>query len=116
MRNLLAGALLLASASAVNAAECEFPFGDVVGSFAAAGARVAIIPETELAEVVDKTEELFGLELGEATRGFFAVAGGKVLLGLEVDGCLLEPVVVGSVTRTGERLSGKDKETGKIGA
>jgi len=112
---LIAGALLLASISAVQAAECEFPFDATIASFASEGATPYIIPADKLPEVVAGLEAADGIELGDVTRGFLVSAGGSILLGLEVDDCLLPPFKVGTVAAPA-RLSGKDPKTGQIGA
>jgi hypothetical protein len=111
---LLAGAFLCLSFAA-SAAECEFPFDDVIGQFSKAGAPVVIIDPTDLPEIVANVEAMTGQDLGDATRGFFAQAGGKILLGLEVDDCLIEPINLGPVPAVSVPLSGKD-EAGHIGA
>jgi hypothetical protein len=111
---LLAGAFLCLSFPA-SAAECEFPFDDVIGQFADADAPVVIIDPAELAQVVGAIETVLGADYGDVTRGFFAKAGGKILLGLEVDDCLIEPINLGPVPAVSAPLSGKD-EAGHIGA
>jgi len=112
---LIAGALLLASISAVQAAECEFPFDAIVGEFSAAGSPVMVVPDDELAQIVGAIETVLGTDYGDVTRAFFAQSGGKTLLGLEVDDCLLPPINLGPVPAPA-RLSGKDPKTGQIGA
>jgi hypothetical protein len=110
---LLAGAFACLS-FAVSAAECEFPFDTMIGEFSAAGAPIIVIEPADLPAIVEKVQAIVGHPLGEVTRGFFVQAGGKVLLGLEVDGCLIEPIFLGFVQPAGQ-LSGKDKD-GRIGA
>jgi len=111
---LLAGAFLCLSFPA-SAAECEFTFDLTVEQLSDAGAPVVIIDPTELAQVVDAIETVLGANYGDVTRGFFAEAGGKILLGLEVDDCLIEPINLGPVPAVSAPLSGKD-EAGHIGA
>ena len=111
---LIAGAFLCAS-FAVSAAECDFPFDATVGELSAAGAPVAIIDPTELDQIVGAVETMLGTDYGDVTRGFFVEAGGKILLGLEVDGCLLEPINLGLASSSAAPLSGKD-EAGNVGA
>lgn len=110
---LIAGAFLCAS-FAVSAAECEFPFEGTVADFSAAGAPIVVIEPADLPGIVKKVEAMTGEDFGEVTRGFFAQAGGQILLGLEVDGCLLPPVNLGFAPAA-ERLSGRGKD-GRIGA
>lgn len=110
---LIAGAFLCAS-FAVSAAECEFPFDKTIGEFSAAGAPIVVIEPADLPGIVEKVEAMTGEDFGEVTRGFFAQAGGQILLGLEVDGCLLPPVNLGFAPAA-ERLSGRGKD-GRIGA
>lgn len=111
---LLAGAFACLSFG-VSAAECEFPFDDTVAQLAAAGAPVVEVPADALPDLVERIEGDTGQEYGDVTRGFIAQAGGKILLGLEVDGCLLPPIVVGTLAPTSAPLSGKD-EAGNVGA
>lgn len=111
---LIAGAFLCA-VSVASAAECEFEFEAVVGQFQAAGAPVVVIDPAELPNVVANVEIMTAQDMGEVSRGFFAQAGGKILLGLEVDGCLVPPIAVGIAQPTGGQLSGKD-DAGRVGA
>lgn len=111
---LLAGAFACLSFG-VAAAECEFPFDETVGQLSAAGAPVVEVPADALPDLVDRIEGDTGQEYGDVTRGFIAQAGGKILLGLEVDGCLLPPIVVGTLAPTNAPLSGKG-EDGRVGA
>lgn len=112
---LIAGAFACLSFGAF-AAECQHPFDATVGEFSAAGANPVIIPDDKLAEFVDRVEDMNGVHLGEVSRGFMVVAGGKLLLGLEVDGCLIPPIVLGLVSAPkAPKLSGKN-EAGEIGA
>ena len=112
---LIAGAFLCASL-AVSAAECEFPYEDVAGEFAAAGSPVVEVPADALPDLVERIEADTGQEYGDVQRGFIAQAGGKILLGLEVDGCLLPPIVVGTIApTTSAPLSGKG-DNGDVGA
>lgn len=110
---LIAGAFLCAS-FAVSAAECEFPFDETAAAFADAGSPVVVIDPAELPKIVETMETMLGEDYGDVTRGFFAQAGGQILLGLEVDGCLLPPVNLGFAPAA-ERLSGRGKD-GRIGA
>ena len=109
----LTGALLLSGAA--YAADCEFPFDAIVGKFGEAGAVVKIIPPESLSSIGDEAEKVFGREIGAVTRGFVAVVGGKMLLGLETDGCLLPPIDLGPAPGGVEQLSGKDA-AGRVGA
>lgn len=112
--HLLLAAAFACLSFAVSAAECEFPFDETVAAFAAEGAPIAVIDPVELPAIVEKVEAMTGEDFGEVTRGFFAQAGGQILLGLEVDGCLLPPVNLGFAPAA-ERLSGKGPD-GRIGA
>lgn len=111
---LIAGAFACLSFAA-SAAECDFEFDTIIGEFSAAGAPIKVIPDEELAGIVDQVETIQGKEMGNVTRGFFVVAGGKVLLALEVDGCLIPPIAVAAAQSTNSQLSGKD-EAGRVGA
>jgi hypothetical protein len=115
-RNLLLAGAFACASFAVSAAECEYRFDDLIGQFAAAGAPIVEIGEADLPAIVAKAEEMEGVDLGEVTRGFLVNAGGQILLGLEVDGCLLPPILVGLVGPSPtNQLSGKD-EKGNVGA
>ena len=111
---LLAGAFACLSFG-VAAAECEFPYDAVIGEFSAAGAPVVEVPADALPELVERIEGDTGQEYGNVQRGFIAQAGGKLLLGLEVDDCLIPPIVVGTLAPTSAPLSGKDA-AGRVGA
>ena len=110
---LLAGAFACLSL-AVSAAECQYEFDETVVQLPIAGVPVVIIEPADLQGIVEKVEALSGKEYGEVTRGFFAQDKGQLLLGLEVDGCLLPRILLGAVP-AGSHLSGKD-EAGNVGA
>jgi hypothetical protein len=110
---LLAGALCCLSFG-VAAAECEFPFDATVAGLVSEGNPVNVIDPIELPEIVEAIETMIGADFGAVTRGFFAEADGKILLGLEVDACLLPPINLG-LAPASEQLSGKDA-TGRVGA
>jgi hypothetical protein len=76
------------------AAECQFEFDDTVIQLPAAGIPVALIEAADLQDIVEKVEALSGEEYGVVTRGFFAQDNGELLLGLEVDGCLLPKIIL----------------------
>lgn len=116
MKSLIVAAFAaLCLVSPVASAECEFPYDTVIGEFAAAGAPVVEVPADALAGLVERIEGDTGQEYGNVERGFIAQSGGKILLGLEVDGCLIAPIVVGTIAPTSAPLSGKD-EAGRVGA
>ena len=116
MKNLLiAGAFACLCVPAISA-ECEFPYDDVAAEFAAAGAPVVEVPADALPDLVERIEADTGQEYGDVQRGFIAQAGGKLFLGLEVDDCLLPPIVVGTLApTTSAPLSGKG-DNGDVGA
>jgi hypothetical protein len=111
---LIAGALLLAPISA-QAQECQYPFEATLHSFATAGAPWKVIPEDSLPTFVKAAEVVTGQDLEGVTRGFLVIAGGQVLLGLEVNDCLIPPIVVGSANELTKKLSGRGDD-GSIGA
>lgn len=114
-KTLIAGALLLAPMSAV-AQECEYRFDPIIGEFSAAGAPVQIIPDADLPKFVEVAEAITGKMLRDTTRGFLVIAGGTILLGLEVDGCLIDPIPLGTSGQpASDRTSGRSKDGG-IGA
>lgn len=116
LKTALLAVAFLCAAFAVSAAECEYPFDKTIGEFSAAGATVKIIPADQLPPIAEQAGKIAGKELGAVTRGFLVVAGGKVLLGLEVDGCLIPPIAVGVMnTKPTPALSGK-APNGDIGA
>lgn len=114
-KTAFAAAALCCLSFGAHAQECEFPYDATVGEFLAAGAPLAEIAPDDLPNVVDQIEAIDGKNLGDVTRGFFVNAGGSILLGLEVDDCLLAPIVVGTVAPASAPLSGKDA-MGNIGA
>lgn len=112
---LIAGAFACLAVPAF-AAECEFPYDKTIGELSAAGAPVVEVPADALPDLVERIEGDTGQEYGNVQRGFIAQVGGKLLLGLEVDDCLIAPIVVGTLAPTsGAPLSGKG-EDGRIGA
>lgn len=75
------------------AAECE-RMDDVVAKFIAAGAQPFIIPADRLPKTVEDAEQIIGQPLPQPSRGFLVVTPRETVLGLEVDGCLLPPIVM----------------------
>jgi hypothetical protein len=111
----VAGALLLAPMSVV-AQECEYRFDPIIGEFSAAGAPVEVIPEADLPKFVEVAEAITGRKLSGVTRGFLVIAGGNIILGLEADDCMLDPIVIGTSGQpASDRTSGRNKDGG-IGA
>lgn len=111
---LIAGAFACLSFGACAAEECEFAFEPTIAEFAAAGAPVVEVPASDLPKLVAEVEAVTGEEYGDVTRGFLVRVADVVLLGLEVDGCLLPPIVVDRLA-SDEQLSGRGKD-GKTGA
>lgn len=115
MKLLLSAALaacLVVPAFGQETPACQYPYDAVAAEFAAAGSPVSEIPAEDLPKVIEQLESLTGKAYPNVTRGFIAVVGGKVLLGLESDGCLLPPIIVAQVKP--ERLSGR--EGNRVGA
>jgi len=65
----------------------------VVHDFKNKGAVVYMIPTDRLPAVVQDTSLYTGDSYQDVTRGFLAQAPGGVVLGLEIGGCLLDPIV-----------------------
>lgn len=67
---------------------CDFTFDDTVAFYASRGVPVGIVNEDRL----DDMAREHGVE--KATRGFVIPGNSGLLLGLEVDGCLLPPITM----------------------
>ena len=91
---LVAGAFACLAVPA-SAAECDAVFEDIIAKLTEGGAPIAMIPTDDLQDIANGAESLLGKDIGEATRGFFTEVRGQTLLGLEVDGCLLDPIHLG---------------------
>lgn len=65
----------------------------VVHDFQTRGANVLIIPADRLQAVVQDTSLYTGDSYQGVTRGFMAQGPGGVVLGLEIGGCLIDPIV-----------------------
>lgn len=100
---LFAVALLLGAfavfASPGHAADpvCDYTYDEVKQQFADAGEPVVEIDPAKLPKFIADLEAKFGGKHPNVTRAFAAEAGGKVLVGLEENGCLSPPIVVGIV-------------------
>lgn len=64
----------------------------VVATFVGHGTSVYMIPADRLALVAQDAETVTGTHYSGVTRGFLVAAQDSVLLGLEVGGCLLDPI------------------------
>lgn len=113
MKRLIALAFLCL-ASPVFAEECTAPMDTIVSQFETAGAPVQLIPDDVLPDIVKGAEQILGHKLEGVTRGFLVTAGGKLLLGLEANGCLLAPIALGTVAPP-PQLSGR-APNGEVGA
>lgn len=116
-KHLLLAAALLCLPMTAHAQECDFPFDATLGEFMAAGAPAEEIPADLLPRYIDLASTMLGAPVEGVTRGFVVIAGGNILLGLEVDDCLLPPLAIGSVAPApaSEQLSGRGAN-GDIGA
>ena len=74
---------------------CEYTYDEVAQQFADAGSPVVEVDPAKLPELVAEVERNTGQSHGDVTRAFIAQSGGRVLLGLEENGCLSPPIVVG---------------------
>lgn len=114
LRNLLiAGALALALSVPAAAQECLYPFDETLATLQDNGMATVVVADEDLPAIVAKVEELTGVELDGVTRAFFVNTGVSVLIGLEVDGCLMPPIKLASLKSP--PLSGRNK-AGEVGA
>lgn len=106
---LLVGAALLALSFPAFAQSCDYTFDDVANNqLRANGYPVVIVPDADLPALLAEVESLTGESYGDVTRAFLANVDGTVLLGLEVGGCLLPPIVVGvAAAPASDTLSGR---------
>ncbi len=91
---LLVGATLLALNFPALAQTCENTYDDVARQFAEIGSPVSEIPADKFAAFKENLRAA-GQDVEGVTRAFVATSGGALLLGLEKDGCLLPPIVIG---------------------
>lgn len=75
------------------AAQCT-SYDATVAAIRAHGHEPFFIAPAKLPKTVADAEELTGETYGTASRGFLLVGPDKIALGLEVGGCLLDPIII----------------------
>lgn len=90
---LLCAALF--SSPAVAQEACTYTFDDVLKNQIVAGGHPAtVVPTESIPEMLEGLSDMTGDEYDGVTRAFVANVSGTILLGLEVGGCLLPPIVI----------------------
>ena len=77
--------------TAADASSCT-TYDEVLAAQQSRGVLSMIIAPQWLQKVVLDTEAITGVHTPAPTRGFLLIGNGYVVAGLEVDGCLLDPV------------------------
>lgn len=108
----LAACLVVPAFGEEKAPVCKFTYDAVAAGYAAQSNPVVEIDPADLSAIVAKVEEVEGKAYPNVTRGFVVNEGGRILLGLEADGCMLPPILIGIAKP--ERLSGREGD--RIGA
>ena len=93
-----ASAALFSTAAPAADAQCT-SLDTVVLGFQGQGANVFMIPTERLAAVAQDTSLITGDSYEGVTRAFIAQGKGSVVLGLEVGGCLLDPIFLAQPER-----------------
>jgi hypothetical protein len=88
---VIAGAVLALPVQPAVAAPCS-DLDMVVATFASHGASVYIIPPERLAVVARDAEAITGNHYPGVTRGFLVRGKQSLIIGLEIGGCLLDPI------------------------
>lgn len=96
----IGAALLFAYARPARAAEC-FVFEAQLARMVDAGAHVVVAKWAGVRDVVRFVELNKGTHYEHVTRAFMVFLSDRIIVGLEVDGCLLDPVYIGGPTKTG---------------
>jgi len=86
-------ALGFAAAGPAAAAPCS-DLDMVVATFTSHGASVYMIPGERLQVVAHDAEELTGAHYAGVTRGFLVLGKEELVIGLEIGGCLIDPIRV----------------------
>lgn len=113
MKLLLAGILVImagtfalvfapSKATAADPPICAYYYDDIMVQYG--GIEV---PEADLANVLMNLEADTGLELDGATRVFFVMTETSIVFGVELDGCLLDPIIVSVPLTPVNGLSGR---------
>ena len=94
-----AATLTILSSTPALAAQCNEPFEMVVAQYEATGNNPVMLNDDEIGAAMEQ------FELTDVSRGFYVEIEAHILLGLEVDGCLLPPILMVQPLRP-MRLSG----------
>lgn len=74
---------------------CKYTMDEMIEEgFKPQGIPFTMVPTSNLPALVEKIEVALDVEYGTVTRAFIANVNGVVVIGLEADGCLLDPIVV----------------------
>jgi hypothetical protein len=97
---LVLGAALVAMPSApALAASCPEPLDMVVARYEAAGNDTVMLNDDEIGAAMEQ------FDIPDISRGFYVEIDARMILGLEVDGCLLPPIEMTQPLKA-TRLSG----------
>ena len=92
---LFIAAALVGTGTSVALAADQCPnFDSVVSTFQSRGANVTMIPVDRLPAVSEDTSLVTGDTYEGVTRGFLAQGTSGVVIGLEVGGCLMDPIII----------------------
>jgi len=83
----------IALLSQAHGAECT-DYDSTVAYIEQQGVRLFFIAPARLPKTVADAEDALGKSFGEASRGFLLVGSVNTVLGLEVSGCLLDPIYI----------------------
>lgn len=89
------------------------PFDGLVGEISTTGVPLHVFTKGELEEITPALEEISGKDLEGATRAFIFASPKGLVVGVEIDGCVIEPILISAPEQ--EPLSGRDSE-GNVGA
>jgi hypothetical protein len=89
-------------------AACDYVYDDTVAQITSEGTPIKQLDPADIPEMLAKLKAATGQDFPNVTRAFLAIANGMLYLGLEQNGCLLSPIILGSVTPTpaAQSLSG----------
>lgn len=113
MLRFVFSAVMAAFLCAPSAAAACTDFDRLVSIFESTGVSMQVFSEKELPAVISTLEGTAGRDLAGATRALIVATSAEVIVGVEINGCTLDPIVVAKPKAP--RLSGKDA-AGRIGA
>ena len=79
---------------------CNDYLDDVFEMWTNSGNPIAMVPADKLAAFLEELAEVTGIPYEGVTRAFTAQGGLGYLVGLEIDGCLLAPIVLAAPLAT----------------